>query len=290
MQDRPSAQRVSEGVSRGGAVRYDTWQECVRSWHSACDAGDHDHTPQESGVDQPIPPPPTCPTPTTPVRVRATTSSVPATPTRHGHAVPENFRNLPGSLQRRAIIIAASSPDFQDATRQFAAGRAAQAMLSQEQVPPVPPVPSMPSMTSPSSFRASAASTAATTGLPSSDDLPPVYALRGGHVIHNNLAAAIDDFEAAGRLGPATLCVAYSPRVAANVARGLTLSEAEALEQGREALRGYRAFLGDDEASSQRRRVISQLEAALAELSVGEDPFGPEQGDVDSDSEYWRDT
>ncbi|KAK7013203.1 hypothetical protein R3P38DRAFT_2788580 [Favolaschia claudopus] len=42
----PTAQRVSEGIKRAGATKYDSYQAAIPAWHACCDAGEHDHAPR----------------------------------------------------------------------------------------------------------------------------------------------------------------------------------------------------------------------------------------------------
>ncbi|KAJ6472764.1 hypothetical protein C8R47DRAFT_1199901 [Mycena vitilis] len=76
------AQRVSEGVTRGGAVKYDSYNLSLPAWHDCCDAGEHDHPANpQSGQSAPIPAPTVTPAPpATPVTPRRACPVFSATP------------------------------------------------------------------------------------------------------------------------------------------------------------------------------------------------------------------
>ncbi|KAJ6459373.1 hypothetical protein C8R47DRAFT_1226664 [Mycena vitilis] len=76
------AQRVSEGVTRGGAVKYDSYNLSLPAWHDCCDAGEHDHPANpQSGQSAPIPAPTVAPAPpATPVTPRRACPVFSATP------------------------------------------------------------------------------------------------------------------------------------------------------------------------------------------------------------------
>ncbi|KAJ6482200.1 hypothetical protein C8R47DRAFT_1073764 [Mycena vitilis] len=79
------AQRVSEGVTRGGAVKYDSYNLSLPAWHDCCDAGEHDHPANpQSRQSAPIPAPMATPVapvlPATPVTPRRSCPEASATP------------------------------------------------------------------------------------------------------------------------------------------------------------------------------------------------------------------
>ncbi|KAJ6517542.1 hypothetical protein C8R47DRAFT_1205759 [Mycena vitilis] len=111
-----TAQRVSEGVGRGGAVKYNNYDESLPAWRDCCDAGEHDHpaNPNSSPSGPPTLAPSTPPTappavaasPSTPRRcapVGPSTSNVRLTPESRapGHAA--IYQPAPAAAPRYAI-------------------------------------------------------------------------------------------------------------------------------------------------------------------------------------------
>ncbi|KAJ7710736.1 hypothetical protein B0H17DRAFT_1223932 [Mycena rosella] len=86
-----SAQRVAEGIPRGRAVCFKSYNACLPSWHADCDAGKHDHpaNPRRSSPSKPPPPSPVPrpsqgpPEPSTPTKSWSiqSISQTPTTPT-----------------------------------------------------------------------------------------------------------------------------------------------------------------------------------------------------------------
>ncbi|KAJ7129918.1 hypothetical protein C8R43DRAFT_1134176 [Mycena crocata] len=95
-----SAQRVAEGVPRGGATKFATWDQCLPAWHVCCDAGEHTHPAKPQGTNE---------APSSPL-IHTTNRHViePQTPTRHAasHAVtatPRSARPAPASPLSYAV-------------------------------------------------------------------------------------------------------------------------------------------------------------------------------------------
>ncbi|KAJ6448965.1 hypothetical protein C8R47DRAFT_1084861 [Mycena vitilis] len=97
------AQRVSEGVTRGGAVKYDSYNLSLPAWHDCCDAGEHDHPANpQSGQSAPIPAP--MATPVAPVL-----PATPVTPRRScpvASATPKSRAPAPAAALQRAAVAA----------------------------------------------------------------------------------------------------------------------------------------------------------------------------------------
>ncbi|KAJ6514827.1 hypothetical protein C8R47DRAFT_1088801 [Mycena vitilis] len=76
------AQRVSEGVTRGGAVKYNSYNLSLPAWHDCCDVGEHNYPANpQSGQSAPIPAPTVTPAPpATPVTPRRACPVFSATP------------------------------------------------------------------------------------------------------------------------------------------------------------------------------------------------------------------
>ncbi|KAK7022489.1 hypothetical protein R3P38DRAFT_3195882 [Favolaschia claudopus] len=88
-----TAQRVSEGVPRGGAKKFACFEDTLTAWHSCCEAGEHTHsqaqptatsTPQPPAAGTRTPQPPTAgtrtPRPAAAAAAAATAAHLPAQP------------------------------------------------------------------------------------------------------------------------------------------------------------------------------------------------------------------
>ncbi|KAJ7670819.1 hypothetical protein DFH06DRAFT_1125105 [Mycena polygramma] len=106
------AQRVSEGVTRGGAVKYDNYNESLPAWHDCCDAGEHNHPANPQGS---IPAPPVTPVapapPVTPVAPSTPRRRAPAGPSTSSarpvaSATPKSRAPAPAAIPQPAAVAA----------------------------------------------------------------------------------------------------------------------------------------------------------------------------------------
>ncbi|KAJ7191668.1 hypothetical protein B0H12DRAFT_1082789 [Mycena haematopus] len=172
-----SAQRVSENVTRGGATKYNTWDECLPAWHTCCDEGEHDH-----------------PARPTLLSVQAAPST-PATPRASRAAATPN--TLPRQRTATTSLAPISSLSLSPSTASSLSA-------------------------SPSSTISPAADVGESGHTPALDYLSMNYTVRGSGAVHTSLDAALDDFRQAGAAGDATLFMTEDPRIASNVAAGLS--------------------------------------------------------------------
>ncbi|KAJ6480500.1 hypothetical protein C8R47DRAFT_1218701 [Mycena vitilis] len=128
-----TAQRVSEGVGRGGAVKYNNYDESLPAWRDCCDAGEHDHpaNPDSSPSGPPTLAPSTAPaappavaaSPSTPRRrapVGPSTSNVRLTPKSRAPAHAAIHQPAPAAAPRYAISgTGIVYTDLNDALEQF---------------------------------------------------------------------------------------------------------------------------------------------------------------------------
>ncbi|KAJ7811113.1 hypothetical protein B0H13DRAFT_2384155 [Mycena leptocephala] len=112
-----NAQRASEAISRGGAPKYNCYNDTIPAWHACCEAGEHAHAqkPSASAPMAPITPPARNPTtPSRAPRVPAVGSSLrtptashvlapPRTPPRVGPTLPVRYAVGGGGAVRTSL-------------------------------------------------------------------------------------------------------------------------------------------------------------------------------------------
>ncbi|KAJ6494100.1 hypothetical protein C8R47DRAFT_1213769 [Mycena vitilis] len=105
-----TAQRVSEGVGRGGAVKYNNYDESLPAWRDCCDAGEHDHP---ANPDSSPSGPPTLAPSTAPAAPPAVAAS-PSTPRRRAPVGPStsNVRLTPKSRAPAHAAIHQPAPRY----------------------------------------------------------------------------------------------------------------------------------------------------------------------------------